>query len=159
MGIHYADGDLFKGIKHVQSPLVIPHICNDEGRWGAGFSGALSRHFSEPEKVYRSRTPHLGDVQWITIGPSVRVVNMVAQHGTDDAHARGQPPIRYWALTTCMEKVAAEIRISEIHAPMFGSGLAGGDRNTIEACIQEVWCDEGILVTIYRWGQRVTNEA
>ena len=37
----------------------------------------------------------------------------------------------------------------EIHAPKFGSGLARGDWDVIEALIVEAWDNEGIPVTIY----------
>jgi hypothetical protein len=33
--------------------IIIPHICNDLGKWGAGFVLALSRRYPEPEAAYR----------------------------------------------------------------------------------------------------------
>ena len=34
-------------------PLIIAHIVNDRGGWGAGFSGALSRRWPMAEQRYR----------------------------------------------------------------------------------------------------------
>jgi len=32
------------------SQLILPHICNNMGKWGAGFTNALSKFDKNPEK-------------------------------------------------------------------------------------------------------------
>jgi len=84
------------------------------------------------------------------------IINMIAQHGTisrsmDDDPDR--PPVRYGALASCLRKVADYVthlpQGTQIHAPKFGAGLAGGNWDFIEELIREEWLDMGIPVTIY----------
>jgi hypothetical protein len=181
MKIKYVVGNLFESIpKGVRA--IIPHICNDIGRWGAGFVVPLGNIYPDAKSSYlqwyeRKRKVHnkfeLGNNQIINVAygspsddPESKdfcvvnrwVVNMIAQHTTSPG-PDGRPPVRYAALGSCLLKVARfakEISASrglfpdvEIHAPMFGAGLAGGDWNIIEKLIQEAWIDAGIPVTIY----------
>ena len=62
-------------------PKLLAHVCNDQGLWGAGFSGALSARWKEPEIQYRHCTPQIGDVQFVAVEGRTVVANMVAQHG------------------------------------------------------------------------------
>ncbi len=50
--IRYKSGDATNPIIKTGT-RVIAHICNDSGKWGAGFSGALSNQWKEPEEFYR----------------------------------------------------------------------------------------------------------
>jgi O-acetyl-ADP-ribose deacetylase (regulator of RNase III) len=153
--ITYVDGDLFEGVKVAIRPLLIAHVCNDVGRWGAGFSGVLSRHFPIAEKCYcaaakTKRLGLLGEAQVVLVAPEVYVANMVAQHGV--GRNLGRAPLLYGSLLSCMQTVTRRASsIKGIHVPMFGAGLAGGSWCTIEAFIQETWCDAGIPVTVYRF--------
>lgn len=143
------------------APVMIPHICNDMGAWGAGFVVALSNRWPKPEQQYRDwfekkvtkkGTPfELGQVGFVLAEPTICVANMIAQHNTGFADNRA--PIRYAALASCMIHVlhAAEKMKAEIHAPKFGAGLAGGDWKTIEALIFEVWVDSDLDVVIYEY--------
>lgn len=123
---------------------VICHVCNDIGAWGAGFVLALSRRWREPERLYRKwhreglwqgKKFKLGEVQFVQVGDNLYVANMIAQRGI---YNKKLPPIRYRALTKCLEEVNAFALTQglEIHAPKFGAGLAGGDWKTIEQIIQ-----------------------
>lgn len=166
--IKYVEGDVTEAqsTKHI----YIPHVCNDIGGWGRGFVLALSSKWTAPERDYRKAAEsglQLGQViDSIAESGRVYVANMVAQHGTSsgtfsveveraDGGGSGffspRPPIRYGALAKCMRHVAALAKQTgaEIHAPRFGSGLAGGDWNVIESMILELWSDAGIPVTIY----------
>ena len=48
--IHYCIGDATypNGIGN----MIIPHICNDIGGWGAGFVLAISKRWKLPEQKY-----------------------------------------------------------------------------------------------------------
>jgi O-acetyl-ADP-ribose deacetylase (regulator of RNase III) len=152
--IQYIDGDATcpqaKGIK------IICHICNDIGGWGKGFVLAISRRWEAPERSYREwynqRNKNdfgLGAVQFVQVEPYIWVVNMVAQRGTRTG-SKG-PPIRYDALTKCLQKVAmkaAELHAS-IHMPRIGCGLAGGKWQLVEPLVVQNLCDQGLSVTVY----------
>lgn len=173
MPIKYVEGDLFADLKNATAPTIIPHVCNDIGAWGAGFVVPLGRIFPVARESYLSwgngkptgnssykggcwdnmlNRPdmfRLGHTQIIQVQdqPRVYVANMIAQH-----RVGGERPLRYKALVECLVSVAEDARGwagSEIVAPMFGSGLAGGDWNFIEVLIDEIWVQAGINVTIY----------
>jgi hypothetical protein len=169
MEITYKIGDLFNllpedGIK------IIPHICNDVGGWGSGFVVPLGKKFPMSKNCYRDWHKHgvchdvlgekyfgLGEVQIVDCGNNVIVANMIAQHSTI-TRKPGSIPIRYWALAKCLQEIKKlSCRINAtIHAPMFGSGLAGGDWDFIETLIQEAWTNANIPVTIYQLEQPTT---
>lgn len=164
MPITYVTGDMFELIKP-SSNIVIPHVCNDIGRWGAGFVMALSKRWpvdakeESPEYMYRRwadlpsvKPPfELGQVQFVVVPQGITVANMVAQSGT--VNAKNPRPIKYDALAKCLRTVAVACGDAcEIHAPMFGAGLAGGNWKVISALIEEIWCEPGIQVTVYKLG-------
>lgn len=68
---------------------------------------------------------------------------MVAQRGIRTGSSG--PPIRYEAVSACLEKVATkaiELGVS-VHMPRIGCGLAGGEWSRIESLIKEYLCDRG----------------
>ena len=154
--INYVKGDATKpvgdGIK------FIAHVCNDIGAWGAGFVLALSRRWKEPEEAYRAMTAEeleLGNVRMVGVTDDIAVANMIAQEGTGRA-PDGTPPIRYYALALALKSLDnAAVLHSEytgrevsIHMPKIGSGLAGGNWDTIEMIIRE--CTT-VPVTVYEF--------
>jgi hypothetical protein len=161
-------------------PIVIPHLCNDQGAWGKGFVLAVTKAFGgDPERAYKAWARNdgsygtinpknvkygmhgsfvLGETQFVKIEREKLVVaNMVAQHGlqsqlTPELMAT-RPPIRYGALAKCMGQVShvAQVSGAQIHCPKFGSDLAGGNWTVISELIQELWCDKGLDVTVYEF--------
>lgn len=163
--VKYVEGDLFAANGKLNGTLVVPHVCNDAGAWGAGFVVPLGRNFPTTQERYRkwyggSPPPEatypgglnfgLGKTQNIEVHadqPRVIVANMIAQHMTG-----GVRPLRYNALAACMDQVVGEFDKydhPEIHAPMFGSALAGGDWNFIEQLVTDCWLRRDVDVTIY----------
>jgi len=75
---------------------------------------------------------------------------MFAQDGIYSTH--NKKPIRYDSLKDCMLKIAYYISDLQekskvvISAPMFGSGLAGGDWQIIEKMIKEIWSSIDVIV-------------
>ena len=140
---------------------IIAHICNDKGKWGAGFVLALSKHWREPEECYRhwlaKRLPGavlLGAVQSVIVDDgSVVVANMIAQ---TIGWIKGQPPIRYDALRACLETVsqmAVKVAAS-VHMPRIGCGLAGGSWNQVEPIIADELCAHNVPVFVYDLPER-----
>lgn len=135
--INYVTGDATQPIGNGKK--IIVHICNDEGKWGKGFVLALSKKWTQPEANYRALTNYtLGNVQYVQVEEDIIVANMIAQKGI--GFKNGKPPISYGALRICLTHVnnVAYKSNATIHMPRIGTGLAGGDWNTIEKIIKEV---------------------
>lgn len=133
--------------------VVIPHICNDIGKWGKGFVLSLSKRWPKTRSEYLSFVDHngLGTCQFVQVEDNITVANMIAQHGIGRTPDR--PPIRYGALTTAMNNVARYCHDTDatIACPKFGSGLAGGQWSIIRQLVYELWVDNGIDVTVYEY--------
>mgnify|MGYP002784725766 FL=1 len=136
--IVYKIADLFAGVqKEVDQGnfVLIPHICNDIGAWGAGFVVPLGKAYPLAKERYQAAgaSVMLGETIFADAG-SVKVANMVAQHKL------GGKAIRYEALVKCMRTVRDRVDLRyQIHAPLLGAGLAGGNWDFIEALIDEIW--------------------
>jgi O-acetyl-ADP-ribose deacetylase (regulator of RNase III) len=150
--IHYLKGDATA--PQVDGPAVIVHVCNDEGKWGKGFVLAVSRRWSEPERVYRSAFekppfPALGDVQFVKVSEDLTVANLIGQHGVRSARSNGPPPIRYPAVGAGLEKVAefAARQKAVVAMPRIGAGLAGGSWDEIEKIVEQTL--GGVEVHVY----------
>jgi hypothetical protein len=143
--------------------VVIPHCCNNENLWGAGFVLALNERWKEPEQVYRNfceknkNVPILGKVCYAKISDKFIVANMIGQDGTV---SRDNPkPVKYRHLANCMVEVVGYIEMIKtqtsgpvvIHTPMFGSGLAQGNFDFILELMREIWTDNGIDVVVYKF--------
>jgi O-acetyl-ADP-ribose deacetylase (regulator of RNase III) len=151
--ITYLEGDATS--PQAKGNKVICHICNDIGGWGKGFVLAISKRWNEPESKYRSWYGSkeggfvLGAVQFVQVEPYIWVANMVAQRGIKTGSSG--PPIRYEAVSVCLEKVATralELGAS-VHMPRIGCGLAGGEWSRVEPIIEEQLCERGVAVTVY----------
>lgn len=136
--------------------VIIPHVCNDIGGWGAGFVLALSKMWKEPEKEYRSKKEYiLGDCDLIKVTNDIFVANMIGQHGLISNH--NTQPIRYDAIKKALTFIKSVIvfenknneQIFEIHAPKFGCGLAGGSWDVIERILEDVFGDIHLDIVIY----------
>lgn len=156
MTITYLAGD---ATRPTRRPAIIAHVCNDDGAWGAGFTGAISRRWPQPEREYRRWHRHrtgfqLGGVELVRVegdphddwAGHVYVANMLAQHGVGRRHG---PPIRYDALHNCLMFTADMARKlgASLHMPRVGCGLAGGTWDRVEPVIAEACV--GVSVFVY----------
>ena len=158
--INYVKGDATRPVG--EGPKFILHVVNDIGLWGAGFVLAISRRWMKPEEAYYSMGQRcngyaLGNIDVVKVEDDLWVINMVGQSGVGQ-RGSSQPPIRYKAIRRALESVTIECLDSEyrglfkavsVHAPRFGSGLAGGDWNIIEQIINETLLEAGVKVTVY----------
>lgn len=141
MKINFITGDATSPIG--DGKKIICHICNDIGAWGAGFVLAISKKWKQPEKEYLSMPKserRLGNVQLVQVETDIAVANMIAQHKVRSEKDHGYIPIRYDAVRECLTAVNkhAVENNATLHAPKFGTGLAGGDWFEIEKIIHEV---------------------
>jgi O-acetyl-ADP-ribose deacetylase (regulator of RNase III) len=152
MAIHYLKGDAT--VPQARGKKIIAHICNDLGGWGKGFVLALSKRWKEPEADYRKWHKdrdgfELGAVKFAEVEPTIWIANMIGQHGMKTG-SKG-PPIRYEAVESCLQKVAAKAKElgATVHMPRIGCGLAGGKWEKIEPIIERTLIDTGIDVYVY----------
>lgn len=151
--IKYVNGDATQPIG--EGKKVIVHCCNDLGAWGAGFVLAISRRWKAPEQYYKSlirsteSKDRLGIVQYCTVENKLVVANMIGQHGIGRDES-GLPPVRYDAIRKALKDINTYCIVHDatMHAPKFGSDLAGGDWNIIEQIIKE---EITVPVTIYNF--------
>jgi len=136
---------------------IICHVCNNKGKWGAGFVLAISKKWPEPEREYKNwyltrGFVGLGDVQYVRIKPGLIVANMIAQDGLYPNEV-GKKPIRYPSLDDCLRKVAQKAKEtnSSVHMPRIGCGLAGGTWFRVEEIINKTLIASGVNVTVYDW--------
>jgi hypothetical protein len=150
--IKYINGDAISVAKIIstRTPVCIPHVCNDEGKWGAGFVIALSNEWpagsdESPEDAYHNTQPLLGTVSYSNPVDGICVANMVAQHGTGGWVRR----IHYGMLAHCMEIVNNRFTDkSHFICPQFGAGLGGGDWEVIEELIEGIWCKTREVIVV-----------
>lgn len=159
MTISYVVGDATRPAG--DGPKIVVHVCNDEGKWGAGFVLALSRRWSTPESEYRawsrgerpSDGPFaLGRVQFVEAEPGTWVANLVGQRGV--GWKAGVPPVRYDAVRAGLAKVAefAIGRSAAVHMPRIGCGLGGGRWDEVSRIIESEILARGVPVTVYDFG-------
>lgn len=178
MNIEYRIGDARHFEEHHQFH-ILAHLCNDEGRWGSGFTGAISKKWRRPEQEYRAwkhqgstlflgnPTPfELGRVQIVSVEwfpgavPCVEVANMIGQHGINRPGQRKICRVDYDALASCLDNLCAYISNrgggTTVRMPRIGSGLACApeDRvkvwSTIEALIINHLTNRGVPTVIYQ---------
>lgn len=144
-----------------EGPKVVVHVCNDEGKWGAGFVLALSRRWSAPEAAYRAwargERPGdgpfaLGEVQFVESEPGTWVANLVGQRGV--GWRDGVPPVRYEAIRVGLAKAAAFAagRGAGLHMPRIGCGLGGGRWDEVARIVESEVIARGVPATVYDLG-------
>jgi len=168
MNITYVEGDLFDSLREpIESePVVIAHVVNDKGAFGAGFVVPLAQTFPVARQAYlawagkENKSP--GSVDWhpsfergqsqlvrVREDPVIYVAHMLAQT------LGGKRPLFYNDLARAMDAVVRAMHqvmpqtMFRIICPMFGAGLAGGDWNFVEKLIEDCWVRRNIPVTVY----------
>lgn len=168
---YISDIDIFPSIRQRiasginGSTVIVPHVCNNVNAFGAGFAGSISSHYPEVKENYHllGANMRLGHTQFISVGKDktynheIIIANMIAQNGI--IHKKNPRPLNYAALVQCMlgvrnysQNIASthDKTKVEIHAPRFGSGLAGGNWEFIENLIQDIWTNIDIFIYLVK---------
>ncbi len=145
--------------------VFIPHVCNNIDLFGAGFAAVIADQYPESKANYhmlgkKFLRQNLGHSQIIKIKEdpkykhSLYVVNMIAQNGIKNTS--NTRPLNYAALTKSMVQLSNFIYMNtgfskqtekiEIHAPKFGSGLAGGNWQFISDLIEDIWFNFTVFI-------------
>lgn len=160
--IHIVKSNLFDNLdKYIYSTnngcsIIVPHVCNNVGVFGGGFTKELSEKYPVVKENYHLLgnnflKHNLGYTQYIETlknkeyGYKLIFANMIAQNGLISTN--NPRPLNYGALVRCMESVANYIKILsktldhdiQIHCPKFGCGLAGGNWDLICNLIEDIW--------------------
>lgn len=166
--INFIHSDLFA---HIESSIkagnngfsiIVPHVCNNQNLFGAGFASAIAQHYPIVKENYHLLglnflKNNLGYVQFIDVitdhqfGHRLIFANMIAQNGI--INKNNTRPLNYLALVKCMNTVAKYINQNfnsenkvQIHCPKFGCGLAGGNWYFVEELIKDIWTNTPVLV-------------
>ena len=148
--------------------VFIPHVCNNIDLFGSGFAEQvatkypsvkedyhlLGKNFLKANFVYSQIIKVYEDKKY---KHKMYIVNMIAQNGTRNNN--NPRPLNYLALAKCMVGLSQSIQNNsefadkeekvEIHAPKFGSGLAGGNWNFISDLIEDIWAKHIVYVYNY----------
>lgn len=163
--------DIFESVNnrissgYAGATVLLPHICNNIDLFGAGFAAAIANKYPDVKANYHMLGKsflknNLGHAQILKIREdkkykhSLYVVNMIAQNGIrSDNNPR---PLNYAALVRSMIQVSQFIvgntgfsnktENIEIHAPKFGSGLAGGNWNFISDLVEDIWGKYNVFI-------------
>lgn len=142
--------------KALGASVIIPHVCNNQDLFEAGFAKAVAEEYPQVKTNYhllgkKFLESHPGYVQFLTVeyepeySHSLIIANMIAQDGVrPNRHktrllnyaylVKSMIEVKKYTLT----KFNPENRI-EIHCPKFGSGIAGGNWNFIEELTKDIW--------------------
>lgn len=158
--------DIFASIKdrinaeNLGSTVIVPHVCNNVNGFGAGFAGDTAHHYPIVKDNFHllGTKAKLGHCQFVTAESnitykhSIIFANMIAQNGIISKN--NIRPLNYAALAYCMTAVKAYVSDFiktndtniEIHAPKFGSGLAGGNWIFIQELITDIWSNCPVFI-------------
>ena len=150
MSFKIINGDLFA---NVDRGLIV-HGCNAQGVMGSGVAAIVRGRWPEAYDRYIAQNPHyiLGEVIPVKVTDRLIVVNAITQEffGTDKRHAD------YDAIRQAMKGTLhlagffePIIGCSDIHMPLIGGGLAGGDKDIIIAIMKEELTDASISATLW----------
>jgi len=157
--ITYCRGNIFDYIPENDKVVVLPHVMNNLGGWGAGFTGPLGKKYPHVEKSWREwflgTKPQIGEVQCVKAEEDLYIMNMIAQESYKSL--TNQRPLNYEYLYQCMSQVKNFVlngqkndsKPWEIHTVKFGAGLGGGSWRVIAAMIDDLWVKNDISTTVY----------
>lgn len=150
---------------HAGNSVIIPHVCNNVNAFGAGFAGQVASLYPQVKANFHllGHKSKLGHTQFIIAESDPKYkhqiifANMIAQNKLiSPSNTR---PLNYGALVYSMTQVRnyikeleknIESKKIEIHAPKFGSGLAGGNWNFIEYLIKDIWYDIPVFIYTHK---------
>lgn len=126
-------------VNNEDSKVVVAHICNNIGAWGKGFTAALDKMWSIPRRLYmKNQFKYAGTTFIFPVNKlhTIYVANMIAQKGIRSK--TNMRPVQYDWLAECLKSLQYQLTPEYyVFMPKIGTGLGGGDWNTIEKLINE----------------------
>ena len=172
--IYVNNKDIFSLIKnrtnadHTGSTVFVPHVCNNCDIFSAGFAAQIAEQYSVVASNYhllgkKFLKENMGYCQNIKVFEEQKYkhklyfCNMIAQDGF--INNKNIRPLNYLALVKSMVSLSRFVKNEtgflqktekvEIHAPKFGSGIAGGNWNFIENLIEDIWGEYNVYIYTY----------
>lgn len=153
MSLEIKHGDLFANVTEGH----IVHGCNAQGVMGSGVAKIVRDKYPEAYRTYVQKYCdtglRLGDVVSVKVGDNLVIHNAITQefYGTDKRH------VYYPAVYNTLRMVADQakeqnlIQCSDVHFPLIGGGLAGGDKDLLMDLYRRVflWVDVKGTLWIY----------
>lgn len=166
--------DIFQNTKnivnsnHNGATIFIPHVCNNIDLFGAGFAASVADKYPIVKtnyhllgKTFLKNNPGHCQIIQVYQEPKYKhrlfFANMIAQDGI--INVKNPRPINYLSLARSMVNLSNYIKQNtgfvqknenvQIHAPKFGSGLAGGNWNFISDLIEDIWGEYNVYVYNY----------
>jgi len=144
--IKYIKGDLVRDAERDFD--VISHGCNCYCTMGAGIAVAVKNKW--PQAYAADKASAFADkgklgtyTQWSN--DEITVINMYTQWDYKGSSVNAD----YDAIRGCMKLLKEEYSGKKIGLPLIGSGLAGGDWNTISGIIEQELGGEDIAIVIW----------
>jgi O-acetyl-ADP-ribose deacetylase (regulator of RNase III) len=138
MKIEYRTGNLFLDT----NIAYIVHCVNAQHRMKSGFAKELRERYPDAYDTYMAEPVlRMGDIIPHVAPDSRTIFHLVGQqhYGND-----GERYVSYDAITegiVTLNKIAPEIRMTELAMPLIGAGLAGGSWSVISEIIQHYSVD------------------
>ncbi len=153
--IKYIKGDITNPIREPNKRIIIPHVCNNCGKFARGIALAISKKWIEAkihyECWYQGKEVYpkfeLGQIQSVEIcKEDIWIVNMIAQDGLISKY--NKRPVKYNHLKKCLKQVGylGRLHKASVHMAKIGSGLGGGNWDFIECIIQETLNDLDVVI-------------
>lgn len=144
--INYVQGDLFEAKED-----MLAHGCNCRNGFGSGVAFHMAQKYPKAKASFHDKYDEdgwrLGDVQFVRLVGKDH--QFIANCATQYAYLpRGVRHADYDAIRTAMTKVKefAQAKSLSVAIPKIGAGLAGGDWETIEKILSEVFNDYDVTV-------------
>ncbi len=106
---------------------IIVHGCNARGVMGSGVAKQVKETYPAAYHEYLASGHRLGHISHYKVSENLIVVNAVTQA---DYGRNGERYVSYDAIDECFKRIRqlqCTIGIGEIHFPLIGAGLGGGD--------------------------------
>ena len=133
-------GNLFTNVEHG----LIMHGCNAQGAMGAGVAAIIRNKYPLAYEKYAEQNPNyiLGEVIPVIVEENLVIVNAITQEyfGTDRVRA-DYDAIEQACKGAVHLATSGLIESTDIHLPLIGGGLAGGDALRLLDIFEAVFTD------------------
>lgn len=123
---------------------VLVHGCNARGAMGRGLAKQVRTRYPQAYAAYRRAYQQfgleVGEVIWYPVRTDRGEARLVIANAVIQAdYGTTRRQVNYGALERCFKQVARIARLhglSDVHFPLIGCGLAGGEWNLVEPIIE-----------------------
>jgi O-acetyl-ADP-ribose deacetylase (regulator of RNase III) len=151
MSFRVKNGNLFANV----TEGYILHGCNAQGVMGSGVAKIIREMYPLAYMQYKQWHDEfglaLGDIITVKVTPDLVILNGVTQHlfGRDGGPYINYPALQF-VLDASLKVVNREVvSCSELHMPLIGGGLGGGDKGLIIEMMQDTF--EAVNTDVTLW--------